>query len=189
VAYAQGHGLDTRIARIFNTYGPRMHEHDGRVVSNFVVQALRGQPLTIYGTGQQTRSFCYVEDLIDALVRLMAYPGDPGPVNLGNPEELTVRALAELVLELTGSASTMEHRPLPGDDPGRRRPDISRAQELLGWSPRVSVRAGLCATIDYFKDKTTSRSMSLTSREPLRPMAPSAAMTPGERLAHKEIMS
>jgi UDP-glucuronate decarboxylase len=159
VAYAQEHGVQVRIARIFNTYGPRMHEHDGRVVSSFVSQALRGQPLTIYGTGQQTRSFCYVSDLIDALTRLMAYSRDPGPVNLGNPEELTIRELAALVLELTESPSLMESRPLPEDDPARRRPDITKARELLDWSPQVPLRSGVRATIEYFK--TTQQSTPL----------------------------
>jgi UDP-glucuronate decarboxylase len=158
-AYAHEYGVPVRIARIFNTYGPRMHERDGRVVSSFVSQALRGQPLTIYGEGQQTRSFCYVSDLIEALTRLMAYPRDPGPVNLGNPEERTIQELAQLVLELTGSRSRMEHRPLPMDDPARRRPDITRARELLDWAPQVSLRSGVWATIEHFK--TTHQSTPL----------------------------
>ena len=151
VAYRDQHGLDVRVARIFNTYGPRMHEADGRVVSNFIVQALRGEPVTIYGRGDQTRSLCYQSDLIDGLVALMAADGDPGPVNLGNPEELTVCELAELILELTGSSSAIVHRDLPADDPVRRRPDITRAQEALGWHPSVPVRKGLRATVGWFR--------------------------------------
>ena len=151
VSYARTRQVQVRIARIFNTYGPRMHECDGRVVSNFVVQALRGEPLTVYGNGQQTRSFCYVSDLVDALIRLGECELDPGPVNLGNPEELLIAELAELVRSLTGSSSRLEHRPLPSDDPVRRRPDITRARQALGWWPRVRVRDGLRATIEHFQ--------------------------------------
>lgn len=150
-AYAAQHGVQTRIARIFNTYGPRMREDDGRVVSSFVVQALRGEPLTVFGTGQQTRSFCFVSDLIEALVRLMRCDTDPGPVNLGNPEELTIAALADLVRALTGARVPVRHAPLPSDDPVRRRPDITKASQVLGWQPRVPVRAGLQATIEHFR--------------------------------------
>lgn len=145
------HGVTIKVARIFNTYGPRMHPEDGRVVSNFVVQALRGEPLTIYGEGQQTRSFCYVDDLIEGFIRLMASPSTcTGPVNLGNPVEFTVRELADLVLELTGSRSVLSFQPLPQDDPTQRRPDISLAGQALDWSPRVALREGLQHTIAYF---------------------------------------
>ena len=139
------------MARIFNTYGPRMHPNDGRVVSNFIVQALRNQPITIYGEGQQTRSFCYVDDLIEAFVRFMATPADfPGPVNLGNPGEFTIRQLAEQVIALTGSRSKLEFRPLPADDPTQRQPDIRLAREHLGWEPGVQLQQGLQKTIAYF---------------------------------------
>jgi UDP-glucuronate decarboxylase len=150
-SYARTRQVQVRIARIFNTYGPRMHAQDGRVVSNFVVQALRGEPLTVYGSGQQTRSFCYVSDLIDALLRLMECEVDPGPVNLGNPEEIPIAELAELVRAMTGSSSPLERRPLPSDDPKRRRPDITRARQVLGWSPQIGVREGLRATIEHFR--------------------------------------
>lgn len=153
VSYARQYGVETRIARIFNTYGPRMQERDGRVVSNFVMQALREESITIYGDGSQTRSFCFVSDLVEALVRLMAYESDPGPVNLGNPTELTIKELAELVVELVGSGSKLAHEPLPQDDPTRRRPDISKAQKLLGWEPRVPARDGLKQTIEYFRNR------------------------------------
>lgn len=144
-------GLDIKVARIFNTYGPRMHPNDGRVVSNFIVSALRNEPVTLFGDGSQTRSFCYVDDLIEGFIRLMDTPsGMTGPINLGNPVEFQVRELAEIVLELTGSASTIEYRPLPQDDPVRRRPDITRAREHLGWEPTIDLRTGLVATIDYF---------------------------------------
>ena len=149
--YHRQHGLDIKVARIFNTYGPRMHPNDGRVVSNFIVQALRGQPITIYGEGQQTRSFCYVDDLIEGFLRLMATePGFTGPVNLGNPGEFTIRQLAEQVIELTGSSSKLEFHPLPSDDPTQRKPDIGIAQEKLGWQPKVALREGLQQTIAYF---------------------------------------
>lgn len=151
VAFAEQHGVEVRIARIFNTYGPRMHEEDGRVVSNFIMQALEERPLTVYGDGAQTRSLCYQSDLVDGLRRLMAHPTDPGPVNLGNPEEMTVQEIAELVLELTGSSSTIEQRPLPADDPRQRRPDIAKARALLAWAPRVTARQGLRATVEYFR--------------------------------------
>jgi UDP-glucuronate decarboxylase len=150
--YYRQHALPIKVARVFNTYGPKMLPDDGRVVSNFIVQALRGQPLTIFGDGAQTRSFCYVDDLVDGLIALMNSPtGVTGPVNLGNPGEFTMLELAKQVMELTGSTSTVEHRPLPPDDPTRRRPDISRAQELLGWQPTVSLREGLARTVEYFR--------------------------------------
>ncbi|HKF03127.1 MAG TPA: UDP-glucuronic acid decarboxylase family protein [Candidatus Sulfotelmatobacter sp.] len=149
--YRRQHNLRIKVARIFNTYGPRMRPDDGRVVSNFIVQALRNQSITIYGDGHQTRSFCYVEDLVKALLLLMATPDDvTGPLNLGNPEEFTIRELAETVIALTGSSSTIVHLPLPADDPRQRCPDISKAQKLLGWSPEVRLRDGLMKAIEYF---------------------------------------
>jgi len=152
VSYARQYAVEVRIARIFNTYGPRMHENDGRVVSNFVVQALRDEPITLYGEGDQTRSFCYATDLIEGFVRLMASPHGADPVNLGNPRETTVRELAELTRKLVGSRSEIVKAPLPKDDPTRRKPDISRAKELLaGWAPQVSLETGLGATIDDFR--------------------------------------
>jgi UDP-glucuronate decarboxylase len=145
---------DVRVARIFNTYGPRMRADDGRVVSNVICQALAGEDITVYGDGSQTRSFCYVSDLVDGFLRLMAYQGPfPGAVNLGNPVELTVGDLAEKVLAMTGSSSRIVTRPLPVDDPRRRRPDITRAKQLLGWSPRTSLEVGLKATIAWFSDE------------------------------------
>jgi UDP-glucuronate decarboxylase len=156
--YHRQHRLDVRVARIFNTYGPRMHPNDGRVVSNFIVQALRGEDLTIYGTGEQTRSFCYVDDLVEAFLRFMdlpagpdGAPGFPGPINLGNPGEFTMRQLAETVLRLTGSRSRITYKPLPADDPMQRQPDITRARErLAGWEPKVPLEEGLQHTIAYF---------------------------------------
>lgn len=145
-------GLQIKVARIFNTYGPRMHPSDGRVVSNFIVQALKGQPITLYGEGSQTRSFCYVDDLIDGLIRLMnTSPSFTGPVNLGNPSEFTIRELAELVLAETGSASPLVQEPLPQDDPKQRQPDIALAVSALGWSPSIRLRDGLVSTISYFR--------------------------------------
>ncbi|MFN3884779.1 MAG: UDP-glucuronic acid decarboxylase family protein [Rhodocyclaceae bacterium] len=149
--YHRQYGLDVRIVRIFNTYGPRMHPNDGRVVSNFIVQALKGEPLTVYGDGQQTRSFCYVDDLVEGLLRMMRQDGEVGPLNLGNPAEFTILALAELVLRLTGSKSRLEFRPLPQDDPVQRQPDIRKAQAVLGWAPTVSLEDGLKETIAYFR--------------------------------------
>jgi UDP-glucuronate decarboxylase len=144
-------GLEVKVARIFNTYGPRMHPNDGRVVSNFIVRALRDEPIPIYGDGSQTRSFCYVDDLVDGLIRLMDSPaGTTGPINIGNPGEFTVRQLADLVIELTGSSSELEFHPLPADDPARRRPDITKATEQLGWGPTIDLRTGLTRTIEYF---------------------------------------
>lgn len=149
--YRRQHDLGIKVARIFNTYGPRMQPDDGRVVSNFIVQALAGEPLTMYGDGTQTRSFCFVDDLVDGLMGLMATPHDvTGPINLGNPVEFTMIELAELVLELTGSSSDIEFRPLPQDDPTRRRPDITRARETLGWDPGTRLRDGLERTIPHF---------------------------------------
>jgi dTDP-glucose 4,6-dehydratase len=150
MAYQRYHGLDTRIVRIFNTYGPRMRKDDGRVVSNFIVQALRGEPLTVYGDGSQTRSFCYVDDLIEGIYRLF-HSDRVEPLNLGNPNEFTVRQLADLVLALTGSHSRIDRHPLPVDDPRVRQPDISQARAVLGWEPKVPLREGLERTIDYFR--------------------------------------
>lgn len=152
MAYHRYHGVDTRIVRIFNTYGPRMRARDGRVVSNFVVQALRGESLTVYGDGQQTRSFCYVADLIDGVYRLFQ-SNHSEPTNLGNPHEFTVRQLADLVLRMTGSTSPVEMRPLPIDDPKVRQPDITKARSLLGWEPRVDLEEGLGRTIEYFRGR------------------------------------
>lgn len=150
--YHRQHALRIKVARIFNTYGPRMHPDDGRVVSNFIVQALQGQDITIYGDGSQTRSFCYVDDLVDGIVRLMNSPDDlTGPVNLGNPTEFTIRELAEQVLRLTGGTSTLRFQPLPQDDPRQRKPDISLARERLGWTPTIPLEDGLLRTIDYFR--------------------------------------
>lgn len=149
--YHRQHGLRIKIARIFNTYGPRMHPNDGRVVSNFIVQALQGQDITVYGEGQQTRSFCYVDDLIEGFVRLMNSSDDiTGPVNLGNPGEFTIRQLAERVIELTGSSSRLVFHPLPQDDPKQRQPDIELAKDVLGWQPTVMLDKGLEKTIQYF---------------------------------------
>ena len=154
--------MQIKVARIFNTYGPRMHPNDGRVVSNFIVQALRGQDITLYGEGLQTRAFCYVDDLIEGLLRLMASPPEvTGPINLGNPHEITVRELAERIVTLTGSRSRLVHRPLPADDPVQRCPDISRAQALLDWQPRVALDDGLRHAIAYFD--------ALLDREPASP--------------------
>lgn len=150
MAYHRYHGLETRIARIFNTYGPRMRPNDGRVVSNFINQALRGQPLTVYGDGSQTRSFCYVSDMVEGLYRLLV-SGEAEPVNLGNPKEFTVIELARLVLQATGGTSDIEFLPLPLDDPRVRQPDISLARERLGWVPAVGIGEGLALTIDYFR--------------------------------------
>ncbi len=151
--YYRQHNLSIKVARIFNTYGPRMHPNDGRVVSNFVVQALRGENITIYGEGQQTRSFCYVDDLIEGFVRLMNAPEDlTGPVNLGNPNEFTIRELAERIIELTGSSSTLIFKPLPEDDPKQRQPDISLAKDRLKWSPTIELDEGLTKTISYFDE-------------------------------------
>jgi UDP-glucuronate decarboxylase len=152
--YYRQHKLQIKVLRIFNTYGPRMHPNDGRVVSNFIVQALKGEDITIYGTGQQTRSFCYVDDLIEAMIRMMATPADfPGPVNAGNPVESTMIEIAELILRLTASRSKLVFCPLPTDDPKRRQPDITLARQKLGWEPNVSLEDGLKETIAYFRQR------------------------------------
>ena len=165
--YYRQHGLGIRVARIFNTYGPRMMPDDGRVVSNFIVQALKGEPITLYGDGGQTRSFCYVDDLIEGLIRLMAAPDEvTGPINLGNPIEFTIRELAEMVLTMTGAESTLEHLPLPADDPTRRCPDISLAAELLNWRPTLSLEEGLERTIKYFKRTLRSDEASEVNAHP-----------------------
>lgn len=151
--YHRQHHLRIKVARIFNTYGPRMHPNDGRVVSNFIVQALNGQPITLYGDGSQTRSFCFVDDLIDGLIRLMdSDDGVTGPINLGNPTEMTIRELAEQVIALTGSRSDLVFRPLPTDDPLQRKPDITRARTVLDWEPSVPLHDGLSRTVTYFRD-------------------------------------
>lgn len=156
--YHRQHGLDIRVARIFNTYGPRMHPNDGRVVSNFIVQALNDEDITLYGDGEQTRSFCYVDDLIEGFLRFMdisagenGYPGFPGPINLGNPREFTIRQLAELIIELTGSSSKLVFHPLPADDPKQRQPDITLAKTMLDWEPTITLESGLKKTISYFE--------------------------------------
>ena len=169
MAYHRAHGLDTRIVRIFNTYGPRMRPRDGRVVSNFIVQALNGEDLTIYGDGSQTRSFCYVDDEIEGIYRLFMN-GDAQPTNIGNPTEFTVRQLAEMVVELTGTRATIVAEPLPQDDPKVRKPDITRARTMLGWEPKISLREGLIRTIEYFR--------GLLGTERMAPRAPLAARSP-----------
>jgi UDP-glucuronate decarboxylase len=150
--YYRQHRLRIKVARIFNTYGPYMHPNDGRVVSNFVMQALRGEPITLYGDGSQTRSFCYVSDLVEGLVRLMNSADElTGPINLGNPNEMTVREMAEVVVRQCGSRSRITFAPLPADDPKQRQPDITKAQQLLGWRPTVALADGLAPTIEYFR--------------------------------------
>ncbi len=152
--YYRQHKLPIKVMRIFNTYGPRMHPNDGRVVSNFIMQALKNEPITVYGDGAQTRAFCYVDDLIEGMLRLMDSPPEvTGPINIGNPGEFTILELAELVIALTGSRSTIERRPLPQDDPKQRRPDITKAKALLDWEPRVPLRDGLERTIHYFRQR------------------------------------
>ncbi|MEX2151701.1 MAG: UDP-glucuronic acid decarboxylase family protein [Gemmatimonadaceae bacterium] len=165
MAYHRAHGLDTRIVRIFNTYGPRMRPRDGRVVSNFIVQALNGEPITIYGDGRQTRSFCYVDDEVDGIYSLFMR-GDSMPTNIGNPDEYTVGELANMVKEITGTRSAIEYQPLPEDDPKVRRPDISRARTLLGWEPQIAVREGLRRTIDYFRGLVGTARMAARSATP-----------------------
>jgi UDP-glucuronate decarboxylase len=151
--YIRQHKLAAKVVRIFNTYGPRMHPNDGRVVSNFVVQALSGKDITLYGDGSQTRSFCYVDDLVEAMIRMMATGRDmTGPINIGNPTEFTILELGELVLELTGSKSKLVFEPLPSDDPKQRQPDIGKAKEELNWEPKIPLRDGLVKTIDYFDE-------------------------------------
>ena len=160
--YWRQHRLRVKVARIFNTYGPRMHPNDGRVVSNFIVQALLGRDITVFGDGSQTRSFCYVDDLIDGMVRLMNTPdNETGPINIGNPNEFTILQLAAMVIELTGSRSRIVHRPLPQDDPRQRSPDISKANKVLGWNPQTQLVDGLPRTIEYFE--------ALLSDERIRP--------------------
>ena len=155
--YRRQHGTDIKVVRIFNTYGPRMNANDGRVVSNFIVQSLRGENISIFGDGQQTRSFCYVDDLIDAMLLMMGSPDDfPGPVNLGNPSEFTMLELAEMIIRLTGSKSKLTHHPLPLDDPKQRQPNISLAKEMLDWVPKVSLEDGLKETISYFRKVLTT---------------------------------
>ncbi|PWC40887.1 UDP-glucuronic acid decarboxylase family protein [Azospirillum sp. TSO35-2] len=152
--YHRQHRLSIKVIRIFNTYGPRMHPNDGRVVSNFIIQALKGEPITIYGDGRQTRSFCYVDDLVDGFLRFMDTPAEvTGPINLGNPGEFTMLDLAEKVINLTGSASRIEHKPLPQDDPKQRQPDITKARALMGWEPAVPLEDGLARTIAYFRGR------------------------------------
>ena len=179
--YHRQYGVDIRVARIFNTYGPRMHPNDGRVVSNFIVQALRGEPLTLYGDGSQTRSFCYVDDLIEGFVRLMNAPdGVTGPMNLGNPVEFRMRELAEMVIELSGSSSKLVCQPLPQDDPLQRRPDITLARETLGWHPTIPLREGLIRTIAYFESRLSGDrpqgAGSRASRPPARAGAAEGAV-------------
>ncbi|MGN6156389.1 MAG: UDP-glucuronic acid decarboxylase family protein [Sphingomicrobium sp.] len=161
-------GLKVKVARIFNTYGPRMHPNDGRVVSNFIVHALSGVPITIYGDGSQTRSFCYVDDTVEGLIRLMESPDEvTGPINIGNPNEMSVRELAEAVLEKTGSDAQLQLCELPADDPKQRQPDISRARELLGWEPKVSLDSGLQRTIAYFRESLHPPERNFGKRPPL----------------------
>ncbi len=170
--YHRQHGVDIRVARIFNTYGPRMHQNDGRVVSNFIVQALQNQDITIYGDGSQTRSFCYVDDLIEGFIRFMALPktgnkegGFPGPLNLGNPNEFTIKQLAEKIIDLTGSASKLIYKPLPADDPAQRKPNIHLAKKhLSNWEPAVTLEDGLNRTIDYFDQLLKNQERNLTQQ-------------------------
>jgi UDP-glucuronate decarboxylase len=163
--YRRQHGMPIKVARIFNTYGPRMHPNDGRVVSSFLVQALHGEPITIYGNGSQTRSFCYVSDLVEGLIRLMNTPEEvTGPINLGNPSEIAIGQLAEQIVALTDSRSPIEYRELPADDPVRRRPDVRKARELLDWSPTVPLREGLLRTVEHFRAvlRTNASAVALT---------------------------
>lgn len=165
--YHRQNGVDIRVVRIFNTYGPRMLEHDGRVVSNFVAQALRGEPLTIYGDGSQTRSFCYVADLVEGLIRMMNNPDQIGPVNLGNPDEYTIFQLAQAVQELVGGATTIEYKPLPEDDPRRRQPDISRAKAWLNnWQPAIPLKEGLERTIADFRQRIAAETAAASTGSP-----------------------
>ena len=164
--YRRQHNLEIKVVRIFSTYGPRMHPNDGRVVSNFITQALTGKDITVFGDGSQTRSFCYVDDLVDGFVRFMATSAEvSGPINVGNPGEFTMLQLAQQVIDLTGSPSKIVHKPLPQDDPRQRRPDISLANEVLGWQPKVSLREGLKRTISYFDDQLRSRNIRSVSRQ------------------------
>lgn len=164
--YHRQHNLDIKVVRIFNTYGPRMHPNDGRVVSNFIIQALQGQPITIYGNGQQSRSFCYVDDLVEGFLRMMDTGRDfPGPVNLGNPNEFTIKELAEAVLDLTGSKSQLVNKPLPQDDPRQRQPDITLARANLDWEPKTQLREGLTKTIAYFDELLRKNDAAVTALE------------------------
>ncbi len=164
--YRRQHNMPIKVVRIFNTYGPRMHPNDGRVVSNFIVQALRGHDITVYGEGTQTRSFCYVDDLIEAVVRMMQTPSHvTGPINIGNPHEFTIRELAELIIKLTGTKSKLRFEPLPSDDPRQRQPDISEAKLTLGWEPKTQLREGLTKTIAYF-DSILQEGVSTLERAP-----------------------
>ncbi len=175
--YARANRAEVRVARIFNTYGPRMDCGDGRVVSNVICQALAGDDITVYGRGEQTRSFCYVDDQVDGLLRLFAYDGaQPGPVNIGNPVELTVNDLVRRVLALTGSTSAVVSRPLPADDPQRRRPDITRARDLLGWEPKTDLEAGLRATIAYFEGEVAPAARPVRRRAGAAPAVAAAAV-------------
>ena len=153
IQYHLAHGIEVRIMRIFNTYGPRMDPNDGRVISNFIMQALRGEPLTIYGDGSQTRSFCYVDDLLEGMIRLMDQDQDSGPVNIGNPLEFSMLELAAEVLKACGSSSQLVHKELPADDPKQRCPDITKAKDLLGWTPQVDLQTGLSRTVDYYRQQ------------------------------------
>ena len=174
--YYRQHGLNIRVARIFNTYGPRMLPNDGRVVSNFIVQALKGEDITVYGDGSQTRSFCYVDDLIDGLVRLMNAPDDvTGPVNIGNPREMTIRELAERVIDMVGSRSRVVLLPLPQDDPLQRRPDITLAGKALGWKPTVELETGLQSTVAYFRDLLAQQTEDTPAFVPAPAAAPAIA--------------
>jgi len=157
--YHRQHGVQIKVARIFNTYGPRMALNDGRVVSNFIIQALTNQDMTVYGDGSQTRSFCYVDDLVEGLVRLCESEDLTGPVNLGNPAEFTILELAETIIRMTGSRSSIVHNPLPADDPLQRNPDISLARSKLGWEPQVPLEQGLSKTISYFEKRLSARGM------------------------------
>ena len=163
--YRRQHNLPIKVVRIFNTYGPRMNPNDGRVVSNFIVQALRGQAITLYGDGLQTRSFCYIDDLIEAIVRMMETPSDvTGPINIGNPHEFTIRELAELVIEMTGTKSKIRFEPLPSDDPRQRQPDISMAKSTLKWEPKTQLPEGLTKTIAYFEETLRKGEVSIRKR-------------------------
>jgi UDP-glucuronate decarboxylase len=174
--YGRQYRLPIKVARIFNTYGPRMHPEDGRVVSNFIVQALKGEDITVYGDGLQKRSFCYVDDLIDGLVRLMRSATDiTGPINLGNPHEFTIAELAQLIIELSGSSSQIVHRPVPSDDPRQRRPDITRARQLIDWQPKVALQEGLLRTISYFEELLVGDRCALGTRRPSPALQPEAA--------------
>jgi UDP-glucuronate decarboxylase len=167
--YRRQHDMPIKVVRIFNTYGPRMHPHDGRVVSNFIVQALKDENITIYGDGSQTRSFCYVDDLVEAMLRMMDTPGDvTGPINIGNPNEFTIRELAEIVIELTGTKGKIHFEPLPSDDPRQRQPDIAKAKEVLGWEPKTQLRDGLVKTIAYFDKLLSEDAMPTLASSRLR---------------------